>query len=506
MNKYLKILMLSGGLIGAIAPTANIDKNIINNDLGGVYNQVEKMQNILPRLSRLNYKLNIDLNNAIEQGNVEQDSQNSINTDLNGITTNDTDNSLEPESNLEDNTKPLDNQSNVDFTATDEQGNEKVLTKDETINYLNETLVQTNIEYEQLKTILTEAIKDTMDYLESYKNGETTLTNEQKIYIKEHTNSIKFLAETLEDLSEDVLCCIDGCNSCKDDFDATAGQYLNLINDLESRINALSGAIASLQFVNIIRNPFYNPAHLYQNSNYQDENNEDVDEVTKDSENNMDNNLDNTNTQDVVDSDNSNNDNTPPTTFGLKSNIDTYAPTRRNIDTFFNTALYKNDYMQGYGYGMPYGGYGYGGYGMPYGGYGQPYSNGLNSNLFNRQLAQNNTSLQSPIANIDNEEDTEIYKTKRKRVKRAKNIDSYLETTVKSNVNTMGESKISRFFKEKFNNLRNKVGKHKEQVKNQNSSLFEQNDSIENVLENNSVDNTIKNTSPIEPNSEIISN
>ena len=65
MNKYLKILMLSGGLVAAITPTAiDMDKTE-NNDLGAIYEQVEKMQEALPKLSRINYKLNIDLGDIL---------------------------------------------------------------------------------------------------------------------------------------------------------------------------------------------------------------------------------------------------------------------------------------------------------------------------------------------------------------------------------------------------------------------------------------------------------
>ena len=185
MNKYLKILALSGGLMASIAPTAIKIDNQSNNDLGQIQESVEKMQNIMPKLSRINYKLNIDL-----------DTTNPTNND-NSLTGNTND--------------------NVTFSTSDDDGNETNLNKQETINYLNQTFEQANSEYEQLKATLTTAIKNTMDYLESYKNGETTLTNEQKIYIKEHTNSIKFLAETLEDLSEDVICAID-CKDCDEDY------------------------------------------------------------------------------------------------------------------------------------------------------------------------------------------------------------------------------------------------------------------------------------------------
>lgn len=584
MNKYLKILMLSGGLVGAIAPTAiNMDKTKSYDDLGTIYEQVEKMQETLPRLSRINYKLNIDLDENIDSYknettdlNALQDEtiENNTNTDNNTATVEtintETDNTenmanntlsnneIANNDNNSSNNKNVDNANNeniannsvITFTTTDNDGNETTLTKEETLTYLSETLNQTNIEYEQLKSTLSQAIKDTMDYLDAYKNGETTLTNEQKIYIKEHTNSIKFLAETLEDLSEDVLCCIDGCDNCdeEDEFEVTTSQYLSTINNLEERINALNNAIASLQFVNNIGNPFFfhNYAYRHNDSAIQDSeteindtNNDNINDEktdTNDTENNIlevdDENGDNTgenttlsventqSTQDdkVIENNNSNTADDKPTTFGLKSNVDTYAPTKRNIDTFFNTALYNNEYMNGnaYGYGTPYGyGGGYG-YGMPYGaGYGNPYGGmGLNSNIVNREVLEpqnENHETYNANANIEQQTQTEDTKQPKKRhTKRAKNIDTYTGTTIQSNINTMGESKISRFFKEKFNNLRNKVRQQKQapspiqnnDENNQPTDIAEQNilnpneNTTENVINDTETKETQTNTSP----------
>lgn len=530
MNKYLKMLMLSGGLVGSIIPTAIDMDNKQNNDLGGIYEQVEKMQEALPRLSRINYKLNIDLSDNNESDALENNDTNNDNNTINDeIPTDNTENSH-----------------NVTFTTTDDTGKETNLSNEETINYLDETLNQTNIEYESLKTTLNNAIKDTMDYLDAYKNGETTLTNEQKIYIKEHANSIKFLAETLEDLSEDVLCCIDGCEDCdnEEDFEATASKYLTTINDLETRINALNNAIASLQFINNICNPYFFRAVpnyiMYDYNNLPDDENQDNVE-----ENNSDLNISNDNVMEVendqnltdetsndsVDNNQStqdnvvnesqeegvNNENDKPTTFGLKSNIDTYAPTRRNIDTFFNTALYnKNDYMNGnaygYGYGVPYGyGGGYG-YGMPYGQgyYGSPYGMGLNSNMVNRAELekQENSAPTNTYANIETKTDEkDVKKPKNKLSKRAKNIDTYTGVTVKSNVNTMGESKISRFFKEKFNTLRNKIRRQKQDVQDNAQNLpnnLENQDNLDNNSINQNNENNNINTNNIpEPQNDI---
>lgn len=507
MNKYLKILALSGGMLGAISPLA-VKTESTNNDLYKIYESVERLQNAVPKLGKINYKL--DINNTQDP--------------------------------------------NVSFISTDDNGQEVTLDNDETINYLNQTLEQTNAEYEQLKTTLTNAIKDTMDYLDSYKQSETELTNEQKIYIKEHINSIKFLAETLENLSEDVLCAIDGCENTDTDeeFEATAGKYISAINDLETRIQALHHSLNSLQFINNIGNPFFFSGYSYYhdmnniNSNPIEEDNNlninenqannidnndttinnetniDNDDTTdnaigeEDDENdengsldtetidenetnmdNQDNNLDNQ-VQEVEQDDTDDNQNSnasAPTTFGLKSNIDTYGPTKRNIDTFFNTAL-QNEYMNGGGY-MPYG-YGYGHpYGMPYNSYyGNPYGmNEINSNVINKSaLNENVNTAPNTIANVENEVQEETKQPKKLRPRHAKNIDTYTGTTIQSNINTMGESKISNYLKEKFNNLRNKMRKNKDKVDENN---------MEKEVENN---NPQENLEDVEQRSEVINN
>ncbi len=489
MNKYIKLLALSSGLLTAIAPTAiDTQKDNCNNDLNNTYQNIEKMQNVIPKLSKINYMLNIDM------------------TDNENIDNSDT---------VED---------VVTFSTTDENGESTQLSNEETLTYLDSALQQTNAEYEQLKQCLMNAIKDTMDNLDQYKNNETELTNEQKLYIKEHSNSIKFLAETLEDLNEELICVIDGCENCDDNeqFETSVSLYLNAINSLEERINVLQSSLSSLQLINNIGNPYLYPRFI-QKPNYVNFNDNIVDNKDNGSNNtdNTDNNLtedpsnteqDNTKTdidqdssanisnQENIESDgsveveqstNTVDEDDKPTTFGLKSNIDTYAPTKRNIDTFFNTALYDDNYMYGNNY-MPYG-YG-GGYGMPYGnGYmASPYANGLNSNLVNRNVVEN-TSKQDNFcencgtASVENNASEDSKKAKKFRVKKAKNIDTYADVTVKSNINTMGESKISNFFKEKFNNLRNKIKNRK-----QNSS---QTDLIDNNQDTNTPQDNITNNS-----------
>ena len=528
MNKYLKVFALSSTLLGAISISAINPNNQSDGELNNVYENIEKMQESVPKLSRIKFNLDV---NAVQDENVK-------------------------------------------FISTDDTGTETNLTNQETITYLNQTLEQANLEYEQLKQTLMTAIQDTMEHLEQYKNGESELTNEQKIYIKEHANSIKYLAETLEDLSEDVICCIDGCENCDDEeeFSQATSKYLATINQLEQRIDTLQRSLYSLHFINSISNPSFYAGYGYSpnfimygahhnkpevkdesasednannNGNYL---NEDDEQNTSDEQQNGETASDNSNdsSNSVSPNDNSMPDNTvlevensgannntdnteeKPTTFGLKSNIDTYAPTKRNIDTFFNTALANKEYNNMYGNG--YNPYGYGGgygYGMPYAPYyGNPYGmSGINSNMINRATLENQQNVTPANSEVsDNQIENNITENNEKprkiRIKRAKNIDTYADVTVKSNINTMGESKISKFFKQKFNNLRNKVRKQTNDSQNSNQpnqaqdiakqpsvNTFDVNDNINQDIDLSEISKTSENNaseqSIINPNNNI---
>ncbi len=505
MNKYLKVFALSSSVLGAIGITAINPTNETSSDLNNIYDNIEKMQESVPRLSRINYVLDV---NPVQAENVE-------------------------------------------FATIDDAGVESELSNQEVINYLNQTLEETNVEYEQLRQTLIDAIQDTMENLEQYKDGTNELSNEQKIYIKEHANSIKYLAETLEDLSEDVLCCIDGCEDCEDEtcFNEATSMYLTTINNLEQRIQTLENALHSLQVINGISSPnFYGygcyPNFIMYGIHSQIDGSNDIDDTqSEQNEESMESdetiseesNIEDDN-QEAINEENTTNDTSSsdglveiendtnslasvyntkqsaeeekPTTFGLKSNIDTYAPTKRNIDTFFNTALANNEYnnMYGGGYG-PYG-YGFGGgygYGMPYGHYNNPYGmSGLNSNIINRSVLDSqqpttpaNASLTEVNEQTNNEPNKQSDSTKKFRIKRAKNIDSYAAATVQSNVNTMGESKISNFFKQKFNNLRKKIRNQKDKATDKAEDII---DNVKDVVDDNTSNMPIQNNENVDNN------
>lgn len=508
MNKYIKILTLSAGIIGATSPLAlnKNDTNVKNN----LYESVAQL----------------DLFSAVK---AKTDKLSKVQYNIT-INPSDTD---------------------VKFVSSTEDG-EQDLSNEEAINYLSENLDETVTQYEQLKTSLSNAIKDTMDYLDKCNNNEVELDNEQKLQIKERYNTIKYLAETLEDLSEDVMCCIDGCEE-DDDSDIAAGKYISAINSLEERIIMLQNAINELyqplghsyrfpSYIYGFRYNYPNMDDISTTDDITDSTDKDNSEQSTDNELNIDNpdgqdsidnelnseNEDTSNTQPVENSDNNSDsldnpeevlektgsddkdgedtaNSDKPTTFGLKSNIDTYGPSnKRNIDTFFNTALLDDRYGYGhnngyYGYGMPYGnGYPNGfGYNGNMNGYGYN-SNSINRNTLEQEVnapvevkSEEDSSKQKNNSNSETKiKDSSIPDTIKK--ERAKNIDTYTQTTIQSNINTMGESKISKFFKEKFNNLRDKVKNRKhhgdsnieDEYSTNNSNSSSQSNSNEEVLSN----------------------
>ena len=167
-------------------------------------------------------------------------------------------------------------------------------------------------------------------------------------------------------------------------------------------------------------------------------------------------------TEEVANDDTSNEDKSNIDTmknFGIQPNIDTYEPTNKNIDTFFNTALIDNDFMYGSG-GAPYAGYNMpynrAGYGYYNNGYNQPYNN-INSNI----VADNEFNM--PSNELNNKGNNSLpTNPNNKKDKRSKNVDTYTETTIEPNINTMGQSKLSQFLKDKYNQLRDKIKSRKQ--------------------------------------------
>lgn len=465
MNKYIKVLTLSAGLVGIFAPSIATLNNKVSDNLNNLYESVENV-NTTSYIAK-NLKVGVSKQNQ---------KSNSI----------------------------------------DEQTE---LVQDETINYLNDSLEKTNTEYQNLRKTLIEAINQTNSFLQQCKESDLELSDEQKLYIKEQSNNIKYLANTLNSLNQQVIDCMDGCEDCQN-YDKITSMYIFAIQNLEQQIQALQNSLISIQGINgylaynldnydndIVYGLHFGKSPFQTDDNCEDcEDNksEDLDEQENTDEqinnNNANNeitdneNITNNQTKDIDSNTNNkaiedntvlDNDKIPNNdmtispnnqteevatdddkgnidsmkNFGIKPNIDTYEATNKNIDTFFNTALIDNDFMYGGG-GAPYGGYNMPynrtGYGYYNNGYNQPYNN-INSNA----VADNEFNMPSNELN-DKGNSSLPTNPGNKKEKRSKNVDTYTETTIEPNINTMGQSRLSQFLKDKYNQLRDKIKNRKQ--------------------------------------------
>ncbi len=511
MNKYLKILTLSGGLLGAFTPSIMSLNSDINNNLNSM---CESVQNINASTYNLSKNLRVGLSNQQTRSSLDEQTQ---------------------------------------------------ISQEETINYLDNSLNEANTEYENLRKTLIDAINQTTEYLKNCEENSEELTDEQKLYIKEQSNTIKYLASTLTSLNQEVIKCMDGCENCED-YDKLTNMYIFAIRNLERQIQALQNSLMTIQTINgafifneqgfdnnevvyglhFGRIPYAPPKsdieeddtnnatdnNVAQDSEITDNelNNDDTINTDEEDENilqttkeDLDNTEDSKTSKSNKSNDNSSahispmdeleevdseSDNNTESTdedgtnidtmnnFGIKPNIDTYGPTNKNIDTFFNTALIDNDFMYGGG-GMHYGGYG-----MPYGqaGYGY-YNNGYNQtyNRMNSNYNMMDHGFNTPSHELNNKDNNSLpTNPKNKKMKRSKNVDTYTETTIEPNINTMGKSRLSDFLKDKFSNIRNKIKSHKKGEQSSDFTLphrtkdIQDNDIKPNNSLNNNIDNKLK--------------
>lgn len=341
--------------------------------------------------------------------------------------------------------------------------------------------------YENVKEKLTEILELNQKYSEKCENCNE-LTDEEKDKLEENFEELETLIAQLQDNNQNILCNITGECDESDDI-------MQILEQLQRRIDTIQNAMIMSRNFAFLNNPHSN-IYGYYYRYYPKEN------LKNETENN-DENL-----SPATDENDKNTD-----TFARKrwaSNIDTYGPEYRNIDTFFNTAL-LDDNMFDYNGENYMGNYGMGYMGNPYmfGGRinGHNGSNGGYRNPnYNNQQGNNTQNSNEPEQNIANTRnlkiDTEMQDTKeQKRFSFGKNIDTYLDDTMRGNVNTMGGKKVTDYVRDLFNKhfKKNKNDDKKSTSKNDN-----QNDNVEQIPQsqiNNYVDNFIgKNNSPVDEN------
>lgn len=520
MNKILKILTMSG-----LASTLALTNNQMKVEECPECENIDSMVETAVDSTTENENSNVHLTDTAQQ-NIEISSIETYPSVDERPVVIDDDFLHDNDQNLSDN-----NQENNDTTDNNQNS------ENSTINQEKYTYDDYFACYESLKMKLTEAIECNQKYAVKCENCND-LTDEEKEKLITNYNELKELIEALEDNNDNVLCNISGEN-CDNEID---DEVMEILNQLKQRIMMIQNAMYSMPKLDgqnpsiaFYSNPYHNiygyyyryyPTQPITNSEIDENSNNPINE-----DNNQVNDENNTLNQKNDSAENSSEENKSKrrnidTYAKLRrpSNIDTYGPQYRNIDTFFNTALiddnmfdYNSENFGGYGnYGMGYMGnpYMYGGkvngYNGSNGGYYNPNYQSTpipntnegdmnNQNLRNENNNQNinhnqNNVTIKPNKQLKVEAETED-STEEKKFRFGKNIDTYNEQTLQGNVNTMGGKKVTEYVKDMFKkyfgkkkNNDEKTIKTEEQNVQQNE---QQNNQISQIEINNYVDNFI---------------
>ena len=508
-------------------------KNEFDDKLNNVQDTAKDVkQNITNKTSDLKNKISDELSN------------NELNTSLTTTDTNSSSNIDKPktlEATKEDNIIPLplveDNFNSTDSPASypmenpnlvNTEENESASVEDEdSINSENTAeaiLIEEEITIlEEINENLTNSVEDINNLLSELDFDSINEEDKQKLI--EHVNFVNEKSNQLLEITNQLKCelgeCID--NSTEN------------VQDLTYRLNNLQNALESMQILNDYFSSNYeifsNPqANIYGYSyTIYPRLNEDLDETGEEdnlqedlnmeleTENDTNNSLSENETY-KTENNSLSDKSTSKTTKSKKnvdsfntryftSNIDTYGPKRRNIDSFYNTALL--DDFGGYGYNMPYNAYN-----NNFGSFRNDFNNNLNgltsnNGYFNPEYKQNNEKKQETevsqdslnildnptnsddLTALENKENTKNpitpEKTNPKRIKFAKNIDSYKGKTMNANINTMNGAKITDIVKSKFNKWFNKDKQAKKEIDSYVDNFIDQNLEKENqsaVLDN----------------------
>jgi len=319
-------------------------------------------------------------------------------------------------------------------------------------------------EFCELKTSILNAIAESEKLSEKLKNNELNLTREQRLFINEQSNQLKNLSRQLTNATNELSFNLSDLTAImkenNQDIDALSIKYLIVLDNLINGNEMLKNGLSSLNLINNMmqinsRNlPSNNTGKILygfqQNGNppvYKEYSINDSGELEgKIIENTNHNDENSTN---LTESDNTDEKTSNVYTYQnskLASNIDTYGNTRKNIDSFFNTALFDNDFMYGTNAfannGMYGNGYGYGGM------FNNPnvyqYAN------YEQQNEQNNST--NGINNINNTHNTDKVdtnnKAKKKKFKLKSNIDTYKDENtpnIKTKISNF-KSSIANFF------------------------------------------------------------
>lgn len=343
------------------------------------------------------------------------------------------DNNIVENSNSEE--KPNQNKEDIDKKTIEDN-------ETSTIYSLSKDVEAECDDFCELKEKIGDAILQTETLISKIENNEIELTREQRLYINEQTMQLKSLGKRLSNAATELSFNLSDLKQILNENNADVNQlslkYLIVLDNLVNSNEMLQSGLTSLNMMNnmITNNPNNRILFGYQKNNEEP--------IIKDYSINENGDLVE-NSMNANQSENSNGNKTTDTFTDtkLKSNIDTYYSNNpKNIDTFFNTALFNNEFM-----------YGNGGYG--FNPYINQYANYENINSNSNQLSKQNNNNNE----IELDNDGEKAGNKEKKFKIKKNIDTYRDANT-PNLKTRISS-----FKEKFNGLFGKINP-KENLKN----------------------------------------
>jgi len=495
MNKFLKVLTLAGltttlSLTGFSMTNLKLNTNFklnteIDTEASDYVGRKDEDTSLSSAESQNDEVVNqenstIDENSAnITPSTLEENNETEITPKTLEETETDIEINDDENNNSTENFIPEDKTNNTDEDKSTENSNNSLEQTETFISEEDFNLIITS--YDELKEEIEELIEKSKNIADNSKNYQNLLSAEQKLNIQNKTDEINTLIMNVKENIKDITCTLTG--DCEELNDEIKEYYFNEILRLNNKVNMLQSAMQmySNPMFRFYQSPYSN---IYGFSYYYSPNQDSQEDNTEDA--NLENaSDDNSQGEDAINKN----------TFNLPNNLDTYGPTRRNIDTFFNTALLDNDNVFNgygpYGYNMPYNNFAYGGYGMN--GFGEyNTSNYINKNAVTENV-QSTTPLSVDSSNNSNQPvlPEEIGK---KRPKFAKNIDTYTGKTFDGNVNSMTGMKITDYLKQKFNKWFNKK-ENQEEVNKYVDNFIDEHQNIEDKQINSlgKIDNELTN-------------
>jgi len=439
MKKILPFLSLIGAsliITGCSNNLTSINLSNTKDNLKSFYTKVNAIPQIENELTTdvvEKYNVTVDTPTTLEltEDNLVEDSSNKNETDVN----------IKDNNTIKENTE-----TNNDLDAKIEDDGLSTL-------YSISNDVENNCDdFCQLKEKLTNAIAETERLIEKLDNNEISISREERINLSEQAMQLKNLGNQLSKTTTHLAFNLSDLkqilNENTADVNELSLKYLIVLDNLVNSNEMLQSGLTSLNMINNLLNLKGEKRLIY---GYQENNNTPIikdysinenGEITENlpSENLVDDNK----TIDSYASDPKN------------ANIDSYyTNNRKNIDSFFNTALLDNEFM--YGNKGVYGGYGYG-----MNPYINQYSQYEKNQKYNSNQGMNNNYYTPDIDNnTNNNVDTDgekIGNKERKKFTITKNIDTYRDE------NTPDLKTRFNNFKQSITNSLNKVNP-KEDIK-----------------------------------------